>query len=231
MFSGFPEETVRFFLDIRFHNDTSFMKAHQEEFNASVKAPFYAFIDEMASTMLSIAPDIDVRPDKCLARIHRDTRFSKDKSPYRDHLWLLFRRAGEPRDTAVMYWFELGVDHIEWGLGFWGGNRPAMNALRERMTRKPQEVLRALKAANVPDAALQIYGDRYQRMKPPDGMPLKLAMLYPLKDFYIKRVDPPLSLCYQSDLTDIVKKDFIRLKPMYTLLRSVADEGMAQLDA
>lgn len=231
MFSGFPEETIRFFLDIRFHNDTSFMHEHQEEYRTFVRQPFYDFINELAPTMLDIAPDIEVRPDRCLARIHRDTRFSKDKSPYRDHLWLLFRRSGEQRDHAVMYWFELSPDSMEWGLGFWGQNRPAMDALRNRMLRKPQEVRRALKTSGIPDDTLVIAGDSYQRMKPPEELAPQLRPLYPLKTLYIQRLNPPLSLCYQSRLADIVKQDFVRLKPMYALLRSVADEGMAQLDA
>ena len=137
MFSGFPEETIRFFLDIRFHNEVSFYKAHEDEYQTFVKKPFYRFIEELGETMLSISDDLEVRPAKCLARLRRDTRFTKDKSPYRDHLWLVFHRAGEAKDTSVMYWFELSPETVEWGLGFWGMNRPAMNALRARMVEKP----------------------------------------------------------------------------------------------
>lgn len=230
MFSGFPEETIRFFLDIRFHNDTTFYHAHEDEFKTYVKQPFYDFIDALGETMLSIAPDMEVRPVKCLSRLHRDTRFSKDKSPYRDHLWLTFHRTAEQKDSAVMYWFELSPETLEWGLGFWGQNRAAMDALRRRMVQKPQEVRKALRQSGLPDETLPILGERYQRMKPPPGMPVDLAMLYPVKDLYIKRSNIPFKCCYQPELTELVKKDFIRLRPMYTLLRSIADEAMAQLD-
>ena len=47
---------------------------------------------------------------------------------------------------------------------------------------------------------------------------------------YIKRVNVPFRACYQPELPDMVRQDFLRLKPMYHLLRSVADEAMAQLD-
>ena len=231
MFTCFTEETIRFFLDIRFHNEISFYKAHEDEYRIHVKEPFHQFIDSMAETMLSIAPDIETRPAKCLARLRRDTRFTKDKSPFRDHLWLLFRRGGEARETCVTYWFELGPDRLVWGLGFWGPNRPAMDALRRRMVRKPKEVQRVLRQCGIPDDTLHIYGDAYQRMKPPAGMPVDLAMLYPLKEVYVQRVNVPFETCYQRGLTDMVAKDFLRLKPLYLLLRSCADEGMAQLDA
>ena len=119
MFNGFPEETVRFFLDLRFHNDAAFFNENRERYRQDVQAPFYEFIEELAPLMQSIDPLMEVRPYKCLARIRRDTRFTKDKSPYRDHLWLCFRRMAEPRDESLNYFFEFGPGTLGWGLGFW----------------------------------------------------------------------------------------------------------------
>ena len=231
MFTGFPEETIRFFLDLRFHNDISFFKQHEDVYHQYVKEPFFSFIEAMEPTMQQIANDMDLRPGKCLARIRRDTRFTKDKTPFRDHMWLLFRRAGESRDSSVMYWFELSPETVDWGVGFWGANRPAMDALRNKMIRRPAEVLDVLKKCKLPDAHLQIYGDAYKRMKVPDTLPQALQPLYPQKEIYIKRSGTPLRTAYGKELIDLVSADFLRLKPMYTLLRTAADEGLAALDS
>lgn len=231
MFPGFPEETVRFFLDLRFHNETSWFHAHREAYETYVRKPFSAFIEAMTPTVMRIADDMETRPNKCLARINRDIRFTRDKSPYRDHMWLLFRRAGEEREHAVMYWFELSPEVVEWGVGFWGYNRPAMDALRERMVKKPAEVRRVLRRCGIPDETLHIYGDRYKSMKPPAGMSADLAMLYPCKEIYVKRIGVPLGESYRPEIIDRVSEDFLRLKPLYLLLRQAADEGMAKLDA
>ncbi len=231
MFEGFPEETVRFFLDLRFHNEASYFNAHRDEYERFIREPFYAFIEAMAPTALQVADDMELRPDKCLARIRRDTRFSKDKTPYRDHLWLLFRRGGEVRDTSAMYWFELSPEHVEWGLGFWGYNRPAMDALRRKMLQKPEVVLRALKDARVPEQDLNIYGDRYQRLAVPDVLPQALKEIYPLKELYVKRTNVSLQTVYTREVVERCSQDMLRLKPLYALLRGVADEGMAALDA
>ncbi len=231
MFPGFPEETVRFFLDLRFHNETSWFHAHREAYETYVRKPFSEFIEAMTPTVMRIADDMETRPNKCLARINRDIRFTRDKSPYRDHMWLLFRRAGEEREHAVMYWFELSPEVVEWGVGFWGYNRPAMDALRERMMKKPAEVRWVLRRCGIPDETLHIYGDRYKSMKPPAGMSADLAMLYPCKEIYVKRVGVPLAESYRPEIIDRVSEDFLRLKPLYLLLRQAADEGMAKLDA
>lgn len=231
MFPGFPEETVRFFLDLRFHNETSWFHAHREAYETYVRKPFSEFIEAMTPTVMRIADDMETRPNKCLARINRDIRFTRDKSPYRDHMWMLFRRSGEEREHAVMYWFELSPEVVEWGVGFWGYNRPAMDALRERMVKKPAEVRRVLRRCGIPDETLHIYGDRYKSMKPPAGMSADLAMLYPCKEIYVKRVGVPLAEGYRPEIIDRVSEDFLRLKPLYLLLRQAADEGMAKLDA
>ena len=231
MFPGFPEETVRFFLDLRFHNETSWFHAHREAYETYVRKPFSEFIEAMTPTVMRIADDMETRPNKCLARINRDIRFTRDKSPYRDHMWMLFRRSGEEREHAVMYWFELSPEVVEWGVGFWGYNRPAMDALRERMVKKPAEVRRVLRQCGIPDETLHIYGDRYKSMKPPAGMSADLAMLYPCKEIYVKRIGVPLGESYRPEIIDRVSEDFLRLKPLYLLLRQAADEGMAKLDA
>jgi uncharacterized protein (TIGR02453 family) len=231
MFEGFPEDTVRFFLELRFHNEAAFFNAHRGEYERFVRDPFYAFIDAMAPAVKQIADDMELRPDRCLARIRRDTRFSNDKTPYRDHLWLLFRRAGEVRDTSVMYWFELAPERVTWGLGFWGQNRPAMDALRKRMAEKPSEVLSAIRKARVPGDGLELDGDRYQRMAVPDTVPQELKALYPLKELYAMRKDVPMRTAYSREVVERFSEDLLRLKPLYLLLREAADEGIAALDA
>lgn len=227
MFKGFPEETIRFFLELSFHNDATFFEAHRQEYEKYVREPFYDFIEAMAPAVRQIADDMDVRPAKCLARIRRDTRFTKDKTPYRDHMWLLFRRSGEDRATSAMYWFELSPREVEWGLGFWDNNRPAMDALRKRIREKPDEVLKALADARVPDEGLDLFGERYGRMATPPELPQALKEIYPLKELYVKRTNIPLKAAYTPEIVELCAADITRLAPMYHLLRKAADEGMA----
>lgn len=230
MFNGFPEETIRFFLGLRFHNDASYFNEHRNEYEAFVKKPFFEFIAAMAPTLESIADDFELRPSKCLARIRRDTRFTKDKTPYRDHLWLMFKREGEPRDETVMYWFELSPDTVGWGLGFWGPNRPALDALRTMIEQRPSEVLDALHQARIPQDDFRIDGDMYQKRKVPQGVPDELKSLYLHKELYISKRGT-LADAYTGSIVQLCGQDYLRLKPMYLLFRKLADLGKAALDA
>ena len=230
MFEGFSEETIRFFLELRFHNEVSFYKAHEEEYRQSVRDPFYSFIEALAPTVAAIAPDMELRPAKCLARIRRDTRFTKDKSPFRDHLWLLFRRACEEKEHCVTFWFELSPEQCNWGLGFWGENRPTMDLLRRDLREKPAEVEKALKRCKLPANGLELAGDEYKRIAVPEGLGDTLSALYRKKSLYIQRNDVPMRMVYTPEIVDAFAADLLRLKPMYTYLRKLCDQAIAELD-
>ena len=228
MFSGFPEETIRFFLDLRYHNDLTWFHSHREEYEQYVRAPFKAFIEEMVPVMSEIAPDIEMRPVRCLARINRDIRFTRDKSPYRDHLWILFRRAGEERQGSAMYWFELSPANVIWGLGFWDATRETMDCLRDWMTYQPEKVLSAFRESRIPGEPFELVGDRYKRMAIPETVPETLRPLYPSKDIGVIRQGLSLKDAYSPDLAQKVGEDYLRLKPLYTLFREAADSGRTE---
>lgn len=226
MFNGFGEETIRFFLDLRFHNDKSFMDANRERYYRQVRAPFYAWIEAMTPCMLEIDPMMEVRPVKCLSRINRDIRFTQDKSPYRDHLWVSFREAGRSKDGAF-YWFEVTPEHVNWGVGIWGENRETMDAMRRRMLAHPADyaaILPILKARG-----FSLDGREWKKMAVPDPVPAVLRPWYLKREVYAQKQDVPLSVIFQPDLIDRVSADFRALAPLYHIFRGCAEEAMNQL--
>lgn len=224
MFTGFPEETIRFFLDLRFHNNAAYFDENRERYRQEVVAPFSAFIEELTPAMLAIDPNMEVRPYKCMARIHRDTRFTKDKSPYRDHLWLLFRRAGEPREMSVNYWFELGPGRIGWGLGFWGENRPVMDALRRKMEARPEQILGIIDQCNLPERHLAVGGTSFKRITYPPKLPEGLKPWYAARELYIGKVFPEVAWAFEPSITERVQGDFQAMAPLYRLMRGLRDD-------
>lgn len=224
MFTGFSEATLQFFLDLRFHNETSYFHANQERYKQDVIAPFYALIETLAPTMQGIDPQMEIRPYRCLSRIHRDTRFSKDKSPYRDHLWFLFRRAAEPRDGSVFYWFGLAPGGMDWGVGVWRANRLLMDQLRRQIAAKPKEAQAVLKACRLQQNDFRLAGSVYQRLAVPDTVPPQLNMLYRAKELYIEKAHPDFALFDQPALAEQLKQDYLSLAPMYHWLRGNYDQ-------
>ena len=224
MFTGFTEATIQFFLDLKFHNNTVFFHEQHDRYTEDVQHEFYEMIEDLAPDMLKIDPQMEVRPYKCLSRIHRDTRFSRDKSPYRDHLWYLFRRAGEPREKSLFYYFELGPDRLGWGMGFWDENREAMDLFRKRMRADPKGTLALLDDLGLEKRDLMLGGSIHKKMAVPPEIPERLKRWYLAKDMYIGKRNPDYRSIYSECILKEVREDFLALSPLYKLLRGYADE-------
>ena len=228
MFQGFGKELIPFFLDLRFHNDRSFMDANRERYYREVRQPFYDFIGAMGPGMQRIAEDMEVRPAKCLSRINRDTRFSRDKSPYRDHLWVSFRQSGRPNDGTPFYWFEISPEHVDWGVGIWGETREIMDAMRRRMAARPDDFLRVLPVLKKRGFALA--GQEWKKMKAPDGLPEALVPWYLKKQVYAQRQGAQLAWILTPDIVNRVLEDYRALAPLYWIFRGCVEDAMNQMD-
>ena len=226
MFPGFTEDTVRFLLDIRFHNNRAFMEAHRDEYKKIVQEPFFALIDELGTVMRQIDPDMEIRPQKALSRIYRDTRFSADKSPYRDHHWFAFRRAGIDRAGQPFFWFEFGPDRLSWGAGMWGENREAMNALRHRIVSDPEGVAEVL--AGCEKHRLAWGGDPMRRLKIPPQVPEPLAPLYRCKNLFFEHPHPRYEWAFSGDIAARVARDYRALRPAWQLMQDMVRDAAAE---
>ena len=227
MFTGFTDDTIRFLMDLKFHNNAAFFHENHGIYVETVQTPFYEMIESLGPEMRKIDPLMEIRPYKCLSRIHRDTRFSRDKSPYRDHHWFLFRRAGEPREKSLFYFFEFGPDRLDWGMGIWGENRELMDLFRKRIRANPDGTLALIDDMQLPERKLILGGSFFKRMEIPAGIPDRLKRWYTGKEIYIGKADPPRQWAYSERIIKEVRKDFLAIAPLYQLLRGCADELQA----
>ncbi len=223
MFTGFTDETIQFFLDLKFNNNTSYFHAQHDRYIEFVQKPFYDLIDGLSEEMRRLDPRMEVRPYKCLSHIHRDTRFTRDQSPYRDHLWFLFRREAEPREKALFYYFEMGPDRLGWGIGFWGENREALDMFRNRIRSNPDEILRTIQRLKLRENGLILNGTVHKRMTIPDDIPEPLRRWYSSKELYIEKEHPEYKMIFSDKIMKEVLKDYQALSPLYRLFRGYCD--------
>ena len=224
MFNGFTDDTVQFLMDLKFHNNTVFFHQNHDRYVEAVQTPFYEMITALAPEMRKIDPLMEIRPHRCLSRIHRDTRFTRDKSPYRDHHWFLFRREAEPRDKSLFYFFEFGPDRLDWGMGIWGENRELMDLFRKKLRANPAGITALIDDVDMPARRLFLGGSSFRRMEVPAEIPERMKPWYTRKDMYIGKYDPPRQWAFSERVLKETLKDFRALAPVYQLLRGYADE-------
>ncbi|NUO49854.1 MAG: DUF2461 domain-containing protein [Polyangiaceae bacterium] len=100
-FSGFADPSCKFWKNLAKHQDKAFYEAHKAEHKEAWEAPMKALLEELRDKLDSAYPDCDLAEPK-LFRIHRDVRFSKDKSPYKTNVsGCLYVKAGAGSATSV----------------------------------------------------------------------------------------------------------------------------------
>src|SRR5512140_2573771 len=97
-FPGFSSEAVQFFRGLARNNNREWFQPRKAVFDEQVKRPMGELVNALNAAMAGFAPDYVTEPEKAIFRIYRDTRFSKDKTPYKNHIAASFARRGMPKN-------------------------------------------------------------------------------------------------------------------------------------
>ncbi|WP_148573670.1 DUF2461 domain-containing protein [Nocardioides caldifontis] len=114
-FAGFPVAALDFYDDLELDNTRSFWSAHKHVYDEAVRGPMVALTDALAD---EFGPAKVFRP-------YRDVRFSKDKTPYKDHQGA-FVAAG----PATGWYVEVGAPGVRVGAGFYHAEADRLAAFR-----------------------------------------------------------------------------------------------------
>lgn len=135
---SFTPATLRFLRGLTRNNRKPWFEAHRAEYEAAVKGPMRELIEEMDVRLAQFAPEIVGDPKRSMFRIHRDIRFSEDKSPYKTHAscWFYHRDGtrGVGREAAgggAGFYFQIGPGKSFVGGGMWMPPREALGRLRD----------------------------------------------------------------------------------------------------
>jgi len=220
VFTGFSSEALSFLSDIRFNNHQTFYENNRQRHEEYVKEPLRRLSDEMIPVVQLIDPHLDTRPGRTMSRIRRDTRFTKDKSPFRDHVWLGWRYPGERRSEGFGMWWGFGPDWLSWGCGCYGADKPLMDALRLQIRRNPDEVREAIFAPRIRDA-YDMYGEEYKKIVVPDDVPQDLRCLYVKKGFGIEHngTKEEWKALYSHEMADILAAELAAMAPLHQLMQ------------
>ena len=88
----FTRETFKCFKELRGNNSKAWMDENRERYQSAVMQPFRRLLEELAPAMLEIDARFETsgRTGPNFSRINRDTRFAKDKTPYKTQMYLKF---------------------------------------------------------------------------------------------------------------------------------------------
>ncbi len=142
----FSAETLAFLAELERNNDREWFNANKARYEASLLDPALRFIERMQAPLERIAPHFRAVPKRSggsLMRIYRDTRFARDKTPYKTNIGIQFRHE-EGRDVhAPGFYVHVDTGQAFLGVGLWRPPPPALGAIRQRIDARPGEWRRA----------------------------------------------------------------------------------------
>lgn len=215
-FQGFTKEAPKFLFENKLNNSKDWYESHKGDYRKFVYDPFVELIKELAPVMTEIDGRIITVPSKLISRVRRDTRFSKDKSLYRDNVWLVFLRDKSQMSTSPCFWFEISQKGSSYGIGYYGAETGAMAKMREMIMDRHPAFLSALSCYET-QKEFVIGGEMFKRSRFPD-QPEDLRLWLDRKNIYFESVQNDFKLAFSKELPDILKKGYKRLKPIYDFL-------------
>lgn len=180
-FGGFPREGVRFLADLRRHNDREWFTANRDTYENAVLEPARDLVEAVGTELAGAGIDAnaDPRVGGSIFRINRDTRFSKDKRPYKDHLDLWFWQGPGPSRSRPGYFFRLTPEALFLGAGIHDFERALLERYRAAVADDERGPALARAVAQVERAGYEVGGRSYKRVPagydvPDDRAPLLL---------------------------------------------------------
>lgn len=164
-------KTFAFLRDLAANNDRDWFDANRERYETDVREPALDFIQDFADRLVKISPHFSADPRKqggSLFRIHRDTRFSKDKTPYKTHTGMQFRHVASKDDVhAPGFYLHIEPGSCWAGVGLWRPATEDANAIRQKIAADPAGWKRAAYGEGFADSFEMSDGNKLQR--PPKG--------------------------------------------------------------
>jgi uncharacterized protein (TIGR02453 family) len=162
-FDGFDRDLLRFLTGLRANNERDWFHAHRDEYEALLLEPARDFVEALGPELRVFVPEVSAEPrvNGSIFRIARDTRFSKDKRPYKDHLDLWFW-VGERR-RGPGFWFRLTPEELLLGGGMHHFEPPQLERYRTSVVDDERGAGLSDEVERLRGAGYDIGGQRYKR--------------------------------------------------------------------
>lgn len=228
-FTGFRPEAIDFLADLAQNNHRAWFQPRKAEFEALLKDPMEELVAALADAFDERGIPLQADPKRSIFRIYRDTRFAKDKSPYKTHLGATFPWVADMApDREISHtehangaYFHLQPGNNFAGGGMWQATKPRLDAFRDAIVADAQRVHAALEDP----AFIAEFGpvESHESLKRvPPGYPgdHPMADMFRYKDLVFGRRLSDEEV-YSPDLPAILADAYAKATPVFRFLSSL----------
>ncbi|MEP7001716.1 MAG: DUF2461 domain-containing protein [bacterium] len=220
-FSGFRPAGPAFLRSLKRHNEREWFERNRATYETELRAPLAALAEEMDVRLATLAPEIIGDPKRSLFRIHRDVRFSNDKSPYKAHVACWFHHVDAGRGVGTQtphggagFYFHMEGTRASIGGGIWMPPRPTLQRIRASIDEDARPLMKIL---SDPATRRRFGGLAEENML--TRMPRGYADTHPAATLlrhqsYTLGRDLKQSDLFSAKLPDLLEREYERLLPL-----------------
>jgi uncharacterized protein (TIGR02453 family) len=226
-FAGFTPGAIQFLTDLAENNDRAWFAPRKAEYERLLKEPLEALCAALAERFAARGIPLQADPKRSPFRIYRDTRFSKDKSPYKTNLGASFPWLGTSAGAGIQVdagahanggYFNFQPGEMFAGGGMWMAEKPRLDALRRAIVETPDRV----RAAIEDPAFVAWFGgvhphDSLKRIPPGYPPDHPMADMFRWKDVVFGRRLSDAEVC-SPGLPDLLVEGYTTALPVFRFL-------------
>jgi len=217
-------KTLKFLKELRCNNNREWFSDNKQRYEDEVRTPALNYIESMTHPIAKISPFFVVSTKKVggsLMRVHKDIRFSKDKTPYKTNIGIHFKHARGKDVHAPGFYLHIEPGEIFIAAGIWRPESSTLKNVRTLIDEYPDEWKKLVRSVTG-KSGYEFGGTSLKR--PPVGFAKEHPLLEDLKrkDFIVTK-NLNLGDVYAADFSKTSAKLFKAASPLVNFICDADD--------
>jgi len=224
--SYFTDDFSQFFMDLAGNNNTEWFHANKERYDKSVKAPFEAFVEKIIEEISKLDSDYQITPKECIFRLHRDLRFSKDKSSYKLFSSAIISPKGRRDKSIPVLYLKLSPEDMWIMGGCYDPSTAQLKKIRTAISSDPKAFRALIERPDFKDKFGELKGDVNKRIPKEFQEVFKIEPLIAKKQYYYGTDLPPETIT-DNNLVSLVMDHWKSMRPVSDFLtEAITEDGV-----
>jgi uncharacterized protein (TIGR02453 family) len=163
-FPGFSAEAITFLRGLERNNKREWFHPRKHIYEEHIKKPLEQLVNAVNAELADFSPRHVTPTRKAIFRIYRDTRFSKDKKPYKTHVAATFFLQNLSKAAGPCYYFHFTPKELLVFAGVYMPERDELIAIRNLLAEQHQDFERLLAGRTLRKSMGKLQGEQLSRV-------------------------------------------------------------------
>ncbi len=224
----FNNDFLAFLAELKENNERPWFQENKKRYEQEVKEPFKSFVETLISEMGDLIPGMEFLEAKaCIFRIYRDIRFSKDKTPYKEHVSAAIVSGGRKEMIKPGMYLQISSNEMRLYSGCYQADKNQLRAIRSAIAYDIPGFQKMVKNKKFVAEYGEIRGEKNKRLPVEFREAAELEPLIFNKQFYYFKSFPAETVL-DKNLIKILKKSYRVILDLNKFLEEALEDANHQ---